>query len=1098
MNVLIISQCTKKAREESCRIIDQFAERMGNGAWQTAITMEGLATLRRLLRKTARRNTAVACHWLKKSGQSELIWIVGNSRRFNAQGRVPTNRTTRSLWVSDEGQRWQCAESIALLAAIAGLFHDFGKAGRCFQESLSGKSTKTFQPYRHEWISVRLFQAFVGDQNDDQWLAMLGALSPDDEAELLIRLHKDNPRFSNSPFLTLPPLARTVAWLILSHHRLPDNLDSDNEPLLEHCEHWLENQLSVGWNSLNHKNESWRDEDFHKVWTFPQGTPLQSVTWREKARQIARRARNSATLKQWGQMDRLFTLHMARFSLMLADHFYSASDPQPGWQDPEYRLWANSDRNSGALKQRVDEHLCGVAHHALLLGRQLMRVRSSLPAIARHKGFRERAANPLFHWQNKAWDIAVALRERSREEGFFGVNMASTGCGKTFANARIMYALADEQEGCRFTVALGLRTLTLQTGDALRSRLNLDDDDLAVLIGSGAVKQLWQQSKGTEPDRTSTSAESLSDEQQYVHYAGSTQAGVLEKWLSGDGKLSALVSAPVLVATIDHLIPATEGVRGGKQLPAMLRLLTSDLVLDEPDDFDIADLYAVCRLMNWAGMLGSRVLLSSATLPPDLIQALFAAYLAGRKVWQTSCGVSDRPVNICCAWFDEKHAHAEQIADGRSFSGVHKTFVEQRAKMLAEKPRLHFGRIVPVCPASAAVADVIAATAQTVHTQMLALHHAHKERHKSGKTVSLGLVRLANINPLVALAKALFTLPSPQDICIHYCVYHSRHPLLVRSVIESCLDEAFTRHQPDTLWQHPAIEKALRSRPEKHHLFVVLGTSVMEVGRDWDANWGIIEPSSMRSIIQFSGRIQRHRRLLPESENLAILSHNIRALRKQSPVFCKPGFENQDTLLASHDLRELLPPQDYQTINALARILPANGENKLALLEHQRLNDELCNTKPKQLRDSKKFFRDPKLEKMKQKVVAVDWWREPLTWSGWMQRKTSFRKSQPDFPFFLHMDDEDSEPYFACHAEDGSVKPSDKFKPQVVEYAGGVACWGGVDYREAMMALAEAQSIEIDCVGAMFGEIRVPVNGEENAISDWNYHPWLGVYRDIH
>jgi CRISPR-associated endonuclease/helicase Cas3 len=82
--------------------------------------------------------------------------------------------------------------------------------------------------------------------------------------------------------------------------------------------------------------------------------------------------------------------------------------------------------------------------------------------------------------------------------------------------------------GCRFTVALGLRTLTLQTGDALRRRLKLDDDDLAVLIGSAAVKQLWRQSKDTEPDRGSASAESLSDEQQYVHYAGSTQAGVLE------------------------------------------------------------------------------------------------------------------------------------------------------------------------------------------------------------------------------------------------------------------------------------------------------------------------------------------------------------------------------------------------------------------------------------------------------------------------------------------------------------------------------------------------------------------------------------------
>ncbi|VTP64915.1 CRISPR-associated helicase Cas3, subtype I-F/YPEST [Leclercia adecarboxylata] len=66
-----------------------FAERKGNSAWQTSITLEGLNTLRRLLRKTARRNTAVACHWIKKSGQTELVWIVGNLKRFNAQGQFP-------------------------------------------------------------------------------------------------------------------------------------------------------------------------------------------------------------------------------------------------------------------------------------------------------------------------------------------------------------------------------------------------------------------------------------------------------------------------------------------------------------------------------------------------------------------------------------------------------------------------------------------------------------------------------------------------------------------------------------------------------------------------------------------------------------------------------------------------------------------------------------------------------------------------------------------------------------------------------------------------------------------------------------------------
>ena len=90
--------------------------------------------------------------------------------------------------------------------------------------------------------------------------------------------------------------------------------------------------------------------------------------------------------------------------------------------------------------------------------------------------------------------------------------------------------------------------------------------------------------------------------------------------LTDDAKARALIAAPLLVCTVDHLTPATESLRGGRQIAPMLRLMTGDLVLDEPDDFDMADLPALTRLVHWAGMLGSRVLLSSATLPPALVQ----------------------------------------------------------------------------------------------------------------------------------------------------------------------------------------------------------------------------------------------------------------------------------------------------------------------------------------------------------------------------------------------------------------------------------------------------------------------------------------------
>ena len=38
----------------------------------------------------------------------------------------------------------------------------------------------------------------------------------------------------------------------------------------------------------------------------------------------------------------------------------------------------------------------------------------------------------------------------------------------------------------------------------------------------------------------------------------------------------------------------------------------------------------------------------------------------------------------------------------------------------------------------------------------------------------------------------------------------------------------------------------------------MLGSPVTEVGRDHDYDWAVVEPSSMRSLIQLAGRVRRH------------------------------------------------------------------------------------------------------------------------------------------------------------------------------------------------------------------------------------------------
>ena len=68
---------------------------------------------------------------------------------------------------------------------------------------------------------------------------------------------------------------------------------------------------------------------------------------------------------------------------------------------------------------------------------------------------------------------------------------------------------------------------------------------------------------------------------------------------------------------------ATETTRGGRYILPSLRLMSSDLVIDEVDDFTGADSIAIGRLIHLAGMLGRKVMISSATIPPSLAEGYF-------------------------------------------------------------------------------------------------------------------------------------------------------------------------------------------------------------------------------------------------------------------------------------------------------------------------------------------------------------------------------------------------------------------------------------------------------------------------------------------
>lgn len=212
MMVTFVSQCQKNALKKTRRVLDAFADRIGDNTWQSVITEDGLAVVKKMLRQTASKNTAVACHWIRSRARSEFIWAVGNKEQFDEMGRVAVNYTTDEIKIDESkimttkvyaNTKQQPLEQhlyavgyvahqlvtqllrddkLAMAAYVAGAWHDIGKLDPEFQAWLAGLQKKieglelpedglhidkgkfTFETHaRHNEISVYLYHLMDDD-----------------------------------------------------------------------------------------------------------------------------------------------------------------------------------------------------------------------------------------------------------------------------------------------------------------------------------------------------------------------------------------------------------------------------------------------------------------------------------------------------------------------------------------------------------------------------------------------------------------------------------------------------------------------------------------------------------------------------------------------------------------------------------------------------------------------------------------------------------------------------------------------------------------------------------------------------------------------
>jgi CRISPR-associated endonuclease/helicase Cas3 len=1038
MMVTFVSQCEKNALKKTRRVLDAFANRIGDNTWQTLITEDGLIAVKKMLRQTASRSTAVSCHWIRSRSRSQFIWAVGNKSKFNSEGLVAVNSTKRNLLNSEIENDWKYLPLIKSITALSALLHDWGKASKLFQEKLNPNSKNKFKgdPLRHEWVSVLLLNVLVGKQTDESWLTNL-VQSCIDESYLQEKIKVENIK----PLDNLPNAAKLLAWLIVSHHRLPyikEDWRDEKAPDLS----TMLKRITQEWGYENKQDEVEYNRRVKQCFEFPNGLLSQSTQWTKQLKRWASSLIKNLPLLESAMQDGSYrlVLHHARLCLMLGDHFYSSQKAATDWKNTT-GLFANTDRDTSELKQKLDEHLVGVAKNALNTA-HLLPAFEKEPPVATNIQVLRKASPTEFKWQDKAVNKIDEWKKQQdkKASGFFAINMASTGCGKTFANAKVMRVLSNDGNSLRYVLALGLRTLTLQTGDEYRDRIELGKSELAVLIGSKAVAELHNQREIKQDEITdeilgSESQEPLFDES--IDYDCDIPEDGLSTVLTRT-KDKQFLYAPVLACTIDHLMAATETKRGGRYILPSLRLMSSDLVIDEIDDFTGDDLVAIGRLIHLAGMLGRKVMISSATIPPDLAQGYFNAYKNGWQVFNNSR--DEAKAIIGCAWIDEFSTQVHSINVIKSDIAVeqyktrHNHFIDKRVNSLNKQVAKRKADIVscPLLPEQTLTGDNETEETKQSHyfsTIKQALLTKHQQHHsidpKTSLKVSFGVVRVANISPCVDLTKYLLQADYPEDTQVKVMAYHSRQILLLRHEQEKHLDSVLKRKErkgvPQQAFSNSIIRKhlnfcaqktdATNHKPTKNVLFILVATPVEEVGRDHDFDWAIIEPSSYRSIVQLAGRVRRHRAEPTEYPNIGIMQYNLKAFKASDKegvnYFIKPGYEDGwNQKLHSHDLNKLVNEVSLsENLNAIPRIKrPIQADKQLlAFIEHQVTAMQLTNFSKVGANTLQGYLTDT-------------WYLTALP-----QVLTPFRQSKPNINLFLFYNEHENNCYFT--EKDDAGKP---------------------------------------------------------------------------
>lgn len=875
MQLIVVNHSKDSALKKSVKILDKWLPRISTKVWAGQLSKEGLNELKDQLEEVKTRQTEITVLW---AHQHRFEPIVQIGRIINSNENWA--RIGKRLKESPLKKMPLHGRYILSLAMIASLFHDTGKVAPETQQVYRTQNS-SHEKARHEVVSGAVYLDFAQSGKSLSWSkqSFSNGIS-------WCKHHKAWP--DNI-------VDRIIYQSIVSHHGLPTSSDNyayvfkrakDDTGHTAISELTNSNVLDASWNARLQTaiNHGFKDDLIMDTWL--DSRPLSEP----------------------------FVYFMTRLILMVADAAESAFESNDELQQQKFKghvRYQVADANAPLLDDKIyakssrhvllSQHLSGVCDYARKAAHLIFcsePARITRRPLLLQKSFPQKGSR--FYWQNRSCSTIRQFYtdDNYHKKGFFGCVTSQTGSGKTQASYLIMSALSASKP--RFTLALGQGALAVQQGLEYRNRVGLSKDELAIIVGERFQSMLKEESKHVDNPM-------LADIDSFIEIAEqeavrtSNQTNDIYKALFGGSKKQAFLNTPVTVMTIDHLIGAMNPNRGSF-IPAALRIATCDLVLDEIDSFSAVALHAIGRLVYLVGLFGNKVLLSSATLPPELASGLHEMYKKGYAAFQSATDADDYHIGLFND--DDVTGMAYVIPakelDVKGFEGCYSDFHYPltQCKDLTDSAR----RKAQALPIEAALSNTLSNTKSKDEVKhfydllaehiiehcadMASEHHTYVPIHDHH--VSFGFVRLNRVKDIIQLALAFDRQTLHKNGWdIKFQVLHSRMDRKVRSHIQTSL-QCVLKRDSDHGW-YDAYTKHHTPIKDTKTLVVVLCSSVIETGLDYDFDWAILEPSSDMSIIQSAGRVLRHRYLLQITKpNIGLLDTTIYSLIPKGKDGAKP------------------------------------------------------------------------------------------------------------------------------------------------------------------------------------------------------------------